>query len=169
MQPGPVDATGRRTALPVEGVTFELEFDNIIGASGQRLGINKSFGLPLTKNGTIEADRRTLATPVAGVYAGGDAVRGPASVIEAVADGRLAAQSIDRFLGGSGDISEKLSEDKAQIGPVSEPAPGKSVPLPTIEIERRLRGFTPVETGYKHDQAKQEALRCLHCDLEERE
>jgi NADPH-dependent glutamate synthase beta subunit-like oxidoreductase len=169
MQPGTVDATGRRSSLPVEGATFELEFDNLIGASGQRLEIDKSFGVPLTKSGTIEADRRTLATPVPGVYAGGDAVRGSSSVIEAIADGRLGSQSIDRFLGGTGDISEKLSEAHAEIGPVGEPAPGRSVPLPTINMKQRLRSFEPVEIGYNHEQAKREALRCLHCDLEERE
>jgi NADH-quinone oxidoreductase subunit F len=168
MVAGPVDATGRRRALPVEGVTFELEFDTIVGASGQRLDVERSFGMPLTKSNTLEANRHTLSTPVPGVFAGGDAVRGPSSIIEAIADGRLAAQSIDRFLGGKGDISERLA-GPPEVGIVSEPRTGNSVPLPTIAVEERLRGFGPVELGYTPEQAREEAGRCLHCDLEERE
>jgi formate dehydrogenase beta subunit len=169
MRLGPVDGSGRRRPLPVEGELFSMEFDTIIGAIGQHLELEESLGLPHGKHNTIEVDPYTLASRQNGIFAGGDAVRGPSSIIEAIADGRQAAQSIDIFLGGSGDISEKLIEPEASPGPVGEPTDKHRVHPDTVPVSRRLKGFDPIEAGYSREQAMEEALRCLHCDLEPRE
>jgi NADPH-dependent glutamate synthase beta subunit-like oxidoreductase len=169
MRLGPVDASGRRRPLPVEGDTFNMEFDTIIGAVGQRMEMDESLGLPLSKQNTINVDQYSLATPQKGIYAGGDAVRGPSSIIESIADGRQAAQSIDLFLGGSGDISEMLIEIEKNTGPVEEPSDKHHVHPDRLPVKLRLKGFAPIEAGYNRKQAMEEAARCLHCDLEPRE
>ncbi|RJO61142.1 MAG: FAD-dependent oxidoreductase [Dehalococcoidia bacterium] len=169
MRLGPVDSSGRRRPLPVEGETFDMEFDTVIGAVGQRMDTEENLGLPLSKQNTIQSDQYSLATPLSGVFAGGDAVRGPSSIIESIADGRQAAQSIDALLGGSGDISESLIEPEAGPGPVSEPTDKHRVRPDSVPVSRRLKGFAPIEAGYSRGQAMEEALRCLHCDLEPRE
>jgi NADH-quinone oxidoreductase subunit F len=169
MRQGPLDSSGRRRSLPVEGDVFELEFDTVIGAIGQRLDVTECFGLPLIKQNTIEVDKYTLATPVTGIFAGGDAVRGPSSIIESIADGRKAAQSIDLYLGGEGDISEKLSGPAEEIGVVAEPGEGRSVHAGKLPLNERLNSFAMVEYGYDREQALEEACRCLHCDLEPQE
>jgi NADH-quinone oxidoreductase subunit F len=169
MRQGPLDSSGRRRSLPVEGDIFNLEFDSVIGAIGQRLEIGECFGLPLIKQNAIEVEKYSLATPVAGVFAGGDAVRGPSSIIESIADGRQAAKSIDLYLGGDGDTGEKLSGPAEDIGEVAEPGEGRSVRTEKLPLNRRLDGFAMVESGYSREQAIEEACRCLHCDLEPRE
>ncbi|MGA3094668.1 MAG: FAD-dependent oxidoreductase, partial [Dehalococcoidales bacterium] len=169
MRLGPVDASGRRRPLPLEGETFNMEFETIIGAVGQQLETDERLGLSLSQQNTIMADQYSLATPQKGVFAGGDAVRGPSSIIEAIADGRQAAQSIDIFLDGSGDIGERLIEPEASPGPVGEPTDKHRVHPDTVPVSRRLEGFDLIEAGYSREQAMEEALRCLHCDLEPRE
>jgi NADPH-dependent glutamate synthase beta subunit-like oxidoreductase len=169
MQLGPVDGSGRRRPLPLENETFELEFDTIIGAVGQRLEVGEGFGLSYTKQNNIKVDRYSLATSEHGIYAGGDSVRGPSSVIESIADGRQAAQSIDLLLGGNGDISETLIELEVNPGLVTEPSERHQVRPAKPPVSQRLKGFAPIESGYSCAQAIDEASRCLHCDLEPRE
>jgi NADH-quinone oxidoreductase subunit F len=169
MKLGPVDASGRRRPLPVEGGTFDIEFETIIGAIGQRLDAGESLGLTLSKQNTLMADQYSLATPMQGVFAGGDAVRGPSSIIESIADGRQAAQSIDLYLGGAGDIHESLIEPETNPGHIAEPTDKHAVLPDMVPVSRRLKGFAPIEAGYTRGQALEEAARCLHCDLEPRE
>ena len=100
-----------------------------------------------------------------GVFAGGDAVSGPASIIDAIAQGRVAGAAIDRFLGGDGDL-ERFARDK----PVAEP----HAPAPrgspreawhSIAAQARLAGFALVEEAYGRETAIREANRCLSCDV----
>jgi NADPH-dependent glutamate synthase beta subunit-like oxidoreductase len=169
MRLGEMDNSGRRRPIPVENDVFSARFDTIIGAVGQRLGAGANLGLPLSKPNTIAVDEYSRATIQNGIFAGGDATRGPSSVIESIADGRQAASSIDLFLGGSGDISEKLIEPEASPGPVGQPTERHLVSPDRLAVSQRLKGFMPIESGYNHDQAIQEATRCLHCDLDPRE
>jgi len=169
MQPGDVDSSGRRRPQPIEGSEFTLNFNNIIASIGQRLMVSDQFDLPTGKGNFIEADPDTLATPREGVFAGGDAVLGPASVIEAIAHGRQAAISIDLYLGGSGDIDEKLAPPEGDVAPLEEADEKYRPQSPTLPIEQRLCGFEQVELGYDKEMAVEEAGRCLRCDLEEDE
>ena len=94
---------------------------------------------------------------------------GPASVIEAIAAGRQAAISIDKYLGGSGDIDEVLAPLEEAAAPLEEAEEKRRPQMPTLPVEQRLGGFEQVELGYSDEMAIEEAKRCLRCDLEERE
>jgi len=168
MKPGAVEASGRRRPEPVAGTEFIMKFDNVLAAIGQRLGVSDQFDVPTGPKDTIMVNPRTLATPKEGIFAGGDAVTGPASVIEAIAQGRLAARSIDKYLGGSGDISEVLAPPETEIPPLKEGEARRPV-TPTMPVVQRLKGFPQVELGYDEETAIREAGRCLHCDLENSE
>jgi NADPH-dependent glutamate synthase beta subunit-like oxidoreductase len=120
------------------------------------------------RNGTLKVKEDTLAAGIDGVFAGGDVVTGPASVIEAIAAGRQAAVSIDKFLGGKGDIAETLAPvETARPYEAEEGGEEKRVEVPAEEADYRLKNFNVVELGYTRDMAELEASRCLRCDLEE--
>ena len=87
MELGEPDASGRRRPVPIKGSEFTTEFDSVIAAIGQVPDIPDGFKLKLGRGNTIRAEKETLATSVKGVWAGGDAVSGPASMIEAIAAG----------------------------------------------------------------------------------
>src|SRR4030042_1944218 len=108
MKLGEPDASGRRRPTPIKGSEFIMEFDNIIAAVGQMPEIPRQFRLQVGDGNRIQVNADTFATSRKGVFSGGDAVTGPASVIEAIAAGRKAAGSIDKFLGGAGIFEEKL-------------------------------------------------------------
>jgi NADPH-dependent glutamate synthase beta subunit-like oxidoreductase len=99
MQLGEPDETGRRKAIPVEGSDFKRETDMVILAIGE--APNLEF-LPneveLNEDGTLWTNPLTMETSLPGVFGGGDAVRGPASVIEAICDGKRASESIENYL-----------------------------------------------------------------------
>ncbi|MBI5166745.1 MAG: FAD-dependent oxidoreductase [candidate division NC10 bacterium] len=98
---GKLDASGRRTPIPIEGSEFEVEADLIIPAISQEPDISflhEGHGLEISKWNSFIIDERTMATNRPGIFAGGDAVTGPSTVIEAIAAGHRAADSIDKFL-----------------------------------------------------------------------
>ncbi len=169
MRLGEVDASGRRRPEPIEGSEFVMSFDTIIAAIGQRSEIPGRFNLPIGRGNTIQVDPDTLATGREGIFAGGDAISGPASVIEAIADGRQAAISIDKYLGGSGEIDETLAPSEEAAAPLGEAVEGRRTEVPTLPVAERLKGFGQVELGLSEEMAIKEAERCLRCDLEERE
>ena len=101
MELGEPDESGRRRPEPVEGSDFTIEADTVILAIGQEVDHEGLEGaLDLTSWGTIEANQRTLATSMEGIFAGGDCETGPATVVEAIAAGRRAAVAIDAYLAG---------------------------------------------------------------------
>jgi NADH-quinone oxidoreductase subunit F len=169
MKLGEIDASGRRRPEPIEGSELTTSYDTIIAAIGQRPEVPGQFNLSLGRGNTIEVDPETLATSREGVFAGGDAVSGPASVIEAIAAGRQAAISIDKYLGGSGDITETLAPPEGELPPLEEAGEQWRPSMPTVPVEQRLSNFVQVELGYSDEMAIEEAKRCLRCDLEERE
>ncbi len=167
MELGEPDASGRRRPVPVKGSEFVMEFDNIIASIGQVSDIPKGFGVEVGRGEMIKVDARTLATNVRGVFAGGDVVTGPASVIEAIAQGRQAASSIDKYLGGKGIIDEVLVPfEKAPpyFGSEEGFADRRLPEMPAIGLDKRLAGFVEVELGYDEGIARAEAARCLRCN-----
>ena len=103
MELGEPDVSGRRTPIPIKGSEFDVELGMVIPAIGQTTDLsflNGDSGIKTTRQGTLVADRNTLATAHPGVFAGGDAVTGPSIAIEAVAAGKRAAVSIDKYLRG---------------------------------------------------------------------
>jgi len=98
MELGEPDASGRRRPVPIEGSEFNEEFDTLISAIGQAPQTPGDFRVRIGRGSTIQVDPATLSTNRRGVFAGGDAVTGPATVVEALAAGRLAASRIDDYL-----------------------------------------------------------------------
>ncbi|MCK5187063.1 MAG: FAD-dependent oxidoreductase, partial [Deltaproteobacteria bacterium] len=113
MKLGEPDASGRRRPIPIEGSEFMMEVDMVIPAIGQSPNVEfvgEKVGLKRARNGTLNVDHITLETGIAGVFAGGDAVTGPASAVEALAAGRKAAISIDRYLSDKDLRSDREDE-----------------------------------------------------------
>ena len=170
MSLGDIDASGRRRPEPIEGSQFVMSFDTIIAAIGQRPEIPSRFKLSLGKGNTITVDPDSLAVDgKEGIFAGGDVVKGPASVIEAIAHGRLAAISIDKYLGGEGDIDETLAPPEEVMKPLEESEEEMRVEIPAPPAKERINNFENVELNLSPKMAIKEAKRCLRCDLEERE
>lgn len=149
-----------------EGSEHVIEVDNVIFAVGQKpMGTDK-MNLDLTHGPYIAATNSH--TSMEGVFASGDVVTGTRSVIQAIVGGREAAEQMDIYLGGNGDISEQLVERTTPnpcIGQVEGFADLARVNPDMISLEERCAGFTPVEKPLTCDQAKCEAGRCLQCDL----
>jgi len=152
-------------------VTTLLEADTVILAIGQSTDfsfLTEADRALVTERGTILVDETTLATPVAGVLAGGEAVSGPSSVIQAIATGRKAAASIDRQLGGDGVIDEILApalEYDPSLGHEEGFASRSREPMPYRSIAERRTNFDTIELGFDESTALREARRCLRCDL----
>jgi NADH-quinone oxidoreductase subunit F len=173
MRLGEFDRSARRKAEPIEGSEFTVEVDAVIEAVGQApdLAFLERAGVKLTKGGLISVDPRTLATSRKGVFAGGDAVTGPATVTEAMAAGKRAAFSIKAFLEGKGAIPEmKRAAEGIEIPSVPPPeeeiAEKPRAEPSRIPLERRVRTFEEVVKNYDRERAIEEAGRCLRCDLQ---
>ena len=149
-----------------EGSEHVIEVDNVIFAVGQKpMGTDK-MNLDLTHGPYIAANN--AHTSMEGVFTSGDVVTGTRSVIQAIVGGREAAEQMDIYLGGNGDISEQLVErttPNPYIGQVEGFADLARVNPDMISLDERCAGFTPVEKPLSCDQAKCEAGRCLQCDL----
>jgi len=165
MKLGAMDATGRRRPEPIAGSEFTMDFDTVVAAIGQRPDVPASFELPTGRGNTLQVHRDTLATSKEGIFAGGDAVTGAATVIQAIAAGRQAATSIDRYLGGSGDIEETLAPTEEIAPRAGGPREGWRVELPTLPLDQRLGSFAGVELSLSEELAVDEAKRCMRCDL----
>ncbi len=177
---GEPDASGRRRPIPVAGSEFEVEVDYVLAAIGQKTTVdfmdevNKSTDigkLQLNKWGDIDADAGTLQTGVKRIFAAGDGVTGPATLIQAVAQARVAARSCHQFLTGETIVPEKkefISKKENFKVQHKDDYIGKFAnqlreEMPTIIPEER-NNFFEVELGYTDEKvARNEAQRCLEC------
>ena len=164
MKLGAPDASGRPRPVPVEGSEYTVACDRVIMAIGQSADAG-SLGLGANGNGTVAVDGESLATAQAGIFAAGDAVTGPSSIIEAIAQGRRAAMSIDICLGGDGVIDTEDDAGGAEGIPDPEPRGTVRYGAVTASLQDRLCGFGVTELGYDRETAVSEARRCLSCDL----
>jgi len=170
---GDVDSSGRRQPVPIPGTEFTIALDTLIAAIGERPDSEclASMGLELDKGGRLRVDPKTLQTNLKGVFAGGDLVTGPNTVVDAVAAGRKAAGVIDRYIHGE-ELAEPprvklpsvfvepslVSDEELQDAERAEPA--------TLNAKSRKKSFAEVELALSVEQAQREARRCLRCDLE---
>lgn len=148
--------------------TRELAAGVVILAIGQNPSSRPFETCGLNPDRTIASRSGSLQTGLAKVYAGGDVVSGPKSVIEAIAMGRQAAIEIDLALGGDGDIDETLADDSVpvkRLGRVEEFAAMERVAMPTIPPVERRSSLISIERGLSREAAMREAARCLACDL----
>jgi len=172
MMLGEFDASGRRRPLPIEGSEFTLNVDTVIAAIGQSPDLSflpPDNGFEITRGQTFVVDPVTLATNKPSIFAGGDAVTGPATVIEAMAAGERAAISIDKYLQGKSMTEDRLRppDERVTLPRAAEELEEKArIKTPTLPREERLGGFNQVNLGYSEEMAIEEARRCLRCDLE---
>lgn len=163
MRLGEPDESGRRRPVPIEDSEFTIPVDTVIVAIGERPDTSFLPEVKVTRRGTIIVDPVTLKTNLPRIFAGGDSVRGPSSVIEAIADGKQAAASIHQYLRGGGRVEpEKVVETSWVLEErLPEKKPRQEVQL--LPMEQRLKTFEEVELGYSDDEAITEAHRCLLC------
>ncbi|MBI5571829.1 MAG: FAD-dependent oxidoreductase [Desulfomonile tiedjei] len=170
MELGPADESGRRRPVPKEGSEFLLDVDTIVPAIGQIIDPAVWDTLPelgRTRRNTVEVNPVTYATSIEGVFSGGDAGTGPATVVEAVAAGREAAESILRYIDGA-EMAAGRAIPRPEV-PQYPPIPADIVPEkrainPEIPIAARS-GFQEVELALPEDEAQREAARCLNCGV----
>ena len=172
MELGEYDASGRRRPISVKGSEFLMDVDAVIAAIGQAPDLSflpPDSGLEATKGETFVVDPVTLATSRLGIFAGGDVVTGPATVIEAIAAGERAAVSIHKYLRGESMTEDRIRQPGKRVEiprAVETPEEKGRVRMPTLALKRRLGGFEEVNQGYSTQMAIEEAKRCLRCDLE---
>ena len=162
------DENRRAVIEKEENSEHVIEADTVIFAVGQRTQISPEAGLELGRGNSIAVQPGSLHTSVPGIYACGDAVYGTRTVIPAVAAGRDAASEIDKALGGSGDISEVLAPVEmpdAFLGRIE--GFGHQARQPEVLRDAALRenNFDAVSFGLADEGVRQEAGRCLQCDL----
>ncbi|MGZ3604355.1 MAG: NAD(P)-binding protein, partial [Thermodesulfobacteriota bacterium] len=168
MELGNLDESGRPRPVPVPGSEFIIKADTIIPAISQSSDLSflsQKDGIKTTRWGGIEADPLTLETSVKGIFAGGDAVTGPQTYIDAMGAGRKVAISIDRYLKG-----EDLRAGREEEGPQKDYI---KIDIDGVEYRERAtmaslplgerRNFKEVSLGLKEEDVIREAERCLQC------
>ncbi len=176
MELGPPDASGRRRPIPIEGSNYEMEVDWVIAAIGQKPDLEyagkdgKLLEVKTTRWGTLEVRPEIMETNIPGVFAGGDVVLGPATAIEAIADGGKAAKAIHKYITGETlDLPKKPFISRKENLRAPQPEDFASVPkiprvkMPVRDPKERAHSWEEVELGFSEEQVHQEALRCLEC------
>ncbi len=161
MQLGEPDESGRRRPVPVEGLEEVIEVDTLIAAVGQWADLD---WLPNADSGRV-SDPVTFATLLPGVFAGGDVASGPATAIEAIAAGKEAAISIERYLHGRDLHSERSQQPKQADVKIDHPEPKPRQRAAMLDPMTRTTNFEEVEAVFTRDQAMEEAARCLACGV----
>lgn len=155
---------------PVENSTYVIPCDSIVFAAGQVTGLTEDFGIEINKFGypiDPKTGKSEQTTSVEGVFAAGDVITGTKFVIDTIAQAREAAQLMDKYLGGDGNIDETLVERERnpEIGKAED---FYKIPREEMEIKpaaERKDNFLPISDGLSCDQATCESGRCLQCDL----
>jgi NADPH-dependent glutamate synthase beta subunit-like oxidoreductase/ferredoxin len=174
---GEPDASGRRSPVPIPGSEFMIKADTVIPAVSQAADL--SF-LPVEANfevnrGRVKVDPATYATNVRGVFACGDFVTGPTTLIEAAGHGKKCAYAIDRYLIGRTDVSvaanvKITSSWRHDMPEFYDVLPRQHIPMAPLEArmastDPAVNFTTPVELGYTSTQAVAESTRCLMCNF----
>ncbi len=171
---GDFDAGGRRKPVPLAGDVFALDVDMVIPAAGQALNSDLDFaktGIALTQKGFIKIIAGTKTCTTAGmVFAGGDVVKGPDTVVGAIAAGHRVALEIDAALRQQRGASPCVAATEEQIEiPATveeEIRETPRVPMPEADVAQRTTGFMEVELGFSSQEALAESARCLRCDIQ---
>ncbi|MEM3564727.1 MAG: FAD-dependent oxidoreductase [Candidatus Jordarchaeaceae archaeon] len=162
------DSQGKFSPQFVEGTEATMEADTIIIAIGQEPDFKGFEKLDQTPLKTFKVNPETLETNIKGVFAAGDCVNGPASFVEAVQTGHMAAESIDRYLRGE-DLVEGRREVRNKPPEVVAVPRGivrkKRVSMPVLSPEERKKNFEEILLGYSEQLAVMEAKRCLNCAI----
>ncbi len=170
---GPADESGRRRPTPVEGSDFILPAGAIIAAIGQKLDadcLDQGCGLELGRGSRVVTEAATGQSSLEWLFAGGDAVTGPATVIEAVAAGKRAAKAMTQYLKGQPiELALTALRPRDQVEPIAatpdQRAQPDRRPMPLRPPEERKQDFDSIELGFNDELAFEVAARCLRCDL----
>ncbi|KHA62251.1 formate dehydrogenase [Vibrio variabilis] len=171
---GEPDASGRRRPEPT-GEFFTQAFDTVIAAVSQKPDLSflegDDLSIPLTRWNTSESDPQTMHTGTGNIFSIGDFRRGPATAVEAVGDGRIAAKAIDLFLNGdmadmpAPAFNSRKEQKLAQVDPIhfeNLQKVARSI-MPELTPAQREQSFDEVELGFDNEEAIKEAARCLEC------
>jgi NADH-quinone oxidoreductase subunit F len=161
------DRSGRRRPFPKDGCVISLDYDTIFAAIGQAVDASFAKSLELRKD-VISVDRHTLASNLPGVFAGGDAVTGPARVVDALQHGRRAALEIDRYLSqkrGGKPYEERHDNIQVTMKVPEQVVKQLRAEMPKLAPEESIRSFKEVELGFDEETARKECSRCLRCDV----
>jgi len=167
------DRSGRKTPYSIEGSEYHVDIDIVLEAIGERpdTSLIKDGEVAVARGGTVIADSRTLGTEQEGIFAGGDAVTGAATVIEAIAAGQRAASSIRKYLRGE-ELSPLIERDGYEpitipsVPPTEEETREKArVRISEIELKGSVSSFKEIVLEYSPEEAMEEASRCLRCEL----
>lgn len=151
-----------------EEITHRIDVDTVILAAGQEAVLDYLGAGVKTARKRIQANDADLSTSEPGIFAGGDVVTGPASIILSIAQGRQAASAIDKYLGGTGNIEETLATPEKSVeidtfqADTMNPKPRSD--MRHLRVWERVLGFDQVELPMTDEQIKAEASRCLNCD-----
>ena len=167
---GEFDAGGRRRPVPIDGDTFVLPVDVIVPAIGQTTDTSwmQKAGIQSTRSSTFVVGE-AFQTSRGGVFACGDAVSGPATVIEAVAQGNLVSVAVDHWLRTGAYERPKFQTERvdvAQLYNLDDYANATRPHVPELPYQKRVGTFSEVELGFDERTVREEAKRCLRCDLE---
>ena len=171
MELGEFDRSGRRKPVSKAANDFDLPAQTLIAAIGQTLKTGELFdgvSLKLNERDFIAVNPATGQTSEPWIFAGGDAVSGPSSVIEAIAAGEKAAVGIDQLLTGSTHAAwRRESPADTFFDPDTDPVETARAPLSLIPVSRRRLNFAEVESTWSRTVALAESKRCLRCDYRE--
>jgi len=166
---GEMDERGRRRPVAVKGSEFMIDTDAVVSAIGEipDLSFLHHEKPDIIQNNTITIHPRTMMTSIDGLFAGGDVVSGPATVIEAIAAGREAALSIDRYLRGENlerkaPVPQVIDIKGIETDRFNKRERQRMVALP---VKERVKGCKEIELGFTELEALNEADRCLQCGL----
>ncbi|AGL01481.1 NAD(P)-binding protein [Desulfoscipio gibsoniae] len=165
---GEPDESGRRRPVPVAGSEFSIDVDNVIIAIGQAPEVSGLSNVALSKKNTIIVDPQTLATNIPGVFAAGDVVTGPATVVDAIGAGKKAAWSINLYLKGEQIAGEFKNTFDGAIADFPKHAQKMMSDTPRVtghfvDPQQRIANFYEVALGISEEEARKEAERCLNC------
>lgn len=167
------EGSDRKIPVPMLGSDFLMDVDAVICAIGQRVDhecMASVSDLKWSRRTTIDVNMASMETSIPGVFAAGDVVTGPATAVEAIGGGKKAAEAIDRYLSGIPQPKmPPLPVRRKRVDWLEVPAATKMVlkrpEMPLLNMERRRTTFQQVELGYSENQAREEARRCLRCDV----
>jgi NADH-quinone oxidoreductase subunit F len=163
------DLSARRKAQPI-GETYTLNLDVLMPAIGQMPDIAWNVGdvLKATSARTLVVDA-AYATSKAGVFAAGDVVSGPATIVQAVAQGNLVAVSVDTWIRTGKLVKPRFQTQRHDVAlrpDIKLDAPARRPETPRLPVAERIDNFREIEPGFDEKTAQAEACRCLRCDLE---
>ncbi|MBN2754756.1 MAG: FAD-dependent oxidoreductase [Candidatus Goldbacteria bacterium] len=166
MKLGGIDRSGRRKPVAT-GETEIIKCDTVILAVGEKVdpALAKELGVEINKDGTLKVDPFSYKTANTKVFAGGDAVTGPATAAEAMGTAKTAAGAIDFALMGENRFDKLFRKFEYKNEVPLKPEGGRNTKTKKVPAKERVRNFQEILSGYSGEQAKREAVRCLRCDV----